>query len=114
MKIKSSELARKIGVTRATVSNWIHRDKKLVFNEDGEIDTENDLNKNFLCKKASFLYGNQPVNTEKEQKIPISTDSEGDNDNDEEIIYNETFLKNVNIDELGENEARKIKFSIFT
>ena len=107
MEIKSSELARKIGVTRATVSNWINRDKKIVFNDARRIDTEDEKNKSFLFKKAPFLYGNQANNTTNEQDNGVSIDTGSDNDNGQDDVSNEALLKNINIDELGESEAKE-------
>ncbi len=107
MEIKSSELARKIGVTRATVSNWVRRDKKLVFNTAGRIDTEDEKNKSFLFKKAPFLYGNEVIETPGAQHSAESNDSAPDNDNADTDTSIENLLKNVNIDELGETEAKE-------
>ncbi len=107
MEIKSSELARKIGVTRATVSNWVRRDKKIVFNAAGKIDTEDEKNKFFLFKKAPFLYGNQGNPTTDEHESNGSTDPAANNSKEDADDSIETLLKSINIDELGETEAKE-------
>ncbi len=107
MEIKSSELARKIGVTRATVSNWIRRDKKLVFNSDKKIDTEDEKNKSFLFKKAPFLYGNEKTIGIDVQHFAESNDSLSNKNNDDDDASIEKLLNNVNIEELGETEAKE-------
>ena len=104
MLIKSIELAAKLNVTRGAVSNWIRRGKKIVVNADGFIDTENDLNKAFLYKKAPFLYDNEPIPSNNDKKDAISL---GSGEKNEENDNGEIDFDLVNIDDLQESEAKE-------